>query len=299
MKSLRLLSLLLVVILVASPLAVFAQGGDDEMEAFVSEDEKVTFMYPAGWFTSEDPSTPFPAVIVANSETARDKLMSDEDSYPESGEVGLFVMLLPSAFLTLAGVEVTEDMDAGDIAEALAVALLAPDEGEEAPEFGEPDVLELDDDMGSVGYLTLADSEADGVFSAYEIENDVLAIAYIATAAGDLSGDEGSDLAEELTAILLDVVVTISYDGTGDELLMQLMGGGPAEDESGDTSSAPALDGEALVMERCSVCHTTDRIFSAVKTADEWTVTVDRMIGNGATLNEAEREAVIAYLSEM
>ena len=59
----------------------------------------------------------------------------------------------------------------------------------------------------------------------------------------------------------------------------------------------PALDGEALVMERCTVCHSADRINAATKDAAGWTATVDRMIGYGAQLNEAERAAVIEYLS--
>ncbi len=57
------------------------------------------------------------------------------------------------------------------------------------------------------------------------------------------------------------------------------------------------LDGEALVMERCTVCHSAERINNASKDVAGWTATVDRMIGHGAQLNEEEREAVIQYLS--
>jgi mono/diheme cytochrome c family protein len=66
----------------------------------------------------------------------------------------------------------------------------------------------------------------------------------------------------------------------------------------GDGSAAD-LDGEALVAERCTVCHTADRIENANKDEAGWTATVDRMIGYGADLSAAEREAVIAYLSGM
>jgi mono/diheme cytochrome c family protein len=51
------------------------------------------------------------------------------------------------------------------------------------------------------------------------------------------------------------------------------------------------------VQTRCTVCHTRERIDNAEKTEAEWAATVDRMIGHGAVLNEAERAAVIAYLA--
>ncbi|NLF79279.1 MAG: hypothetical protein GX573_26595 [Chloroflexi bacterium] len=57
------------------------------------------------------------------------------------------------------------------------------------------------------------------------------------------------------------------------------------------------LSGEELVQTRCTVCHTRERIDNAEKTEAEWAATVDRMIGHGAVLNEAERAAVIAYLA--
>lgn len=67
-----------------------------------------------------------------------------------------------------------------------------------------------------------------------------------------------------------------------------------ATETSADTSG---LDGEALVQERCTTCHTAERIDNASKTAEEWAVTVDRMISYGAQLNDAERQAVIDYLA--
>jgi sugar lactone lactonase YvrE len=57
-----------------------------------------------------------------------------------------------------------------------------------------------------------------------------------------------------------------------------------------------ALDGETLVNERCTVCHTRERIDAQDKDEAGWTETVDRMIGHGAQLNEEERAAVIEYL---
>ena len=67
--------------------------------------------------------------------------------------------------------------------------------------------------------------------------------------------------------------------------------------EPAEESSTAALDGNALVDVRCTVCHSRERIDNASKDAAGWTATVDRMIGYGAQLDPAEREAVIAFLS--
>jgi len=65
-----------------------------------------------------------------------------------------------------------------------------------------------------------------------------------------------------------------------------------------EAGAGTTLDGATLVSERCTVCHTRERIDNADKDEAGWTATVDRMISNGAELNEEEREAVIAYLVE-
>ena len=69
----------------------------------------------------------------------------------------------------------------------------------------------------------------------------------------------------------------------------------PTTDGSGSSSS---LDGATLVQERCTRCHGISRIQAAAKTKDEWTATVNRMIGRGAKLNADEKIAVINYLAE-
>ena len=69
---------------------------------------------------------------------------------------------------------------------------------------------------------------------------------------------------------------------------------GGAKDEGG----AAALDGKALVEERCSVCHDLERVEAAKKSAEEWKTNVERMVGNGAKLNQEEQEAVIEYLTK-
>jgi cytochrome c5 len=66
-----------------------------------------------------------------------------------------------------------------------------------------------------------------------------------------------------------------------------------------DTGGEMALDGNALVEERCTVCHSRDRVDNKKASGADrasWEATVDRMITHGAQLDDAEREAVIEYL---
>jgi mono/diheme cytochrome c family protein len=77
-----------------------------------------------------------------------------------------------------------------------------------------------------------------------------------------------------------------------------LVGCSGAKEEAALNDAAPTLDGKALVEERCIQCHDLARVESAAKTPDGWKANVERMVDNGAKLNEAEQQAVIAYLSE-
>jgi len=58
------------------------------------------------------------------------------------------------------------------------------------------------------------------------------------------------------------------------------------------------LDGESLLQERCTGCHSLGRVEQARKTAADWQKTVERMVAKGAVLNAEEQAAVIKYLAE-
>ncbi len=64
---------------------------------------------------------------------------------------------------------------------------------------------------------------------------------------------------------------------------------------SGSTPAAP--DGQTLMQERCSVCHSLSRVTSAHKSAAEWKVSVDRMVARGAQLTPAEEQVLLDYLA--
>jgi cytochrome c5 len=65
-------------------------------------------------------------------------------------------------------------------------------------------------------------------------------------------------------------------------------------------ATAAALDGDAIISVKCTVCHTRARI-NRKKAADTdratWELIVAQMIKNGAEISEAEKEAVLDYLA--
>lgn len=64
------------------------------------------------------------------------------------------------------------------------------------------------------------------------------------------------------------------------------------------TSEPVGSEGEVLLEERCTGCHSLDRVEAAEKPREEWAATVDRMVGYGAQLSEDERGILIDYLVE-
>jgi cytochrome c5 len=57
------------------------------------------------------------------------------------------------------------------------------------------------------------------------------------------------------------------------------------------------IDGAALLEERCSVCHKSERPKSAKKTKADWEKTVARMIGKGAQLSTDEKAILVDHLA--
>lgn len=65
-----------------------------------------------------------------------------------------------------------------------------------------------------------------------------------------------------------------------------------------ETEVTEALDEEEeLIIERCSVCHSVDRVFSADKTEEQWDSTIDRMINLGAEVSDEEKALIIEWLT--
>jgi PBP1b-binding outer membrane lipoprotein LpoB len=53
---------------------------------------------------------------------------------------------------------------------------------------------------------------------------------------------------------------------------------------------------QALISEKIGGCHMLNFILRQDKTREEWSVTIDRMIGKGADVNAEEKELIIDYL---
>ncbi|MBN1192163.1 MAG: hypothetical protein JXA36_00510 [Coriobacteriia bacterium] len=71
---------------------------------------------------------------------------------------------------------------------------------------------------------------------------------------------------------------------------------------AGDVAALPEVDavasktGWALMQEKCTVCHPIATVNEARLSWEEWKTAVGHMLDNGATLTDAEQQAVLEYL---
>ncbi len=70
-----------------------------------------------------------------------------------------------------------------------------------------------------------------------------------------------------------------------------------SEEDLDSISIALGPRGEALVMARCSVCHSADLITQQRLPAERWEATVQKMIHWGAELSSDEAQLLQRYLS--
>lgn len=81
-------------------------------------------------------------------------------------------------------------------------------------------------------------------------------------------------------------------------LIAGLVAGCGDEPTEAPESTGPTVSGLALLNDRCTECHTLDRVENASMTRDEWSATVEDMIERGAALNDQEKEVLVDYLAE-
>ena len=108
-------------------------------------------------------------------------------------------------------------------------------------------------------------------------------------------------MTKRVIVLLLLLAVTfalVACGGSGDGTTngSNTNGGAVEPSGSGDGGSSVA-DGAALVQDRCTVCHSTSRIFGASKDLAGWQSTIDRMVGRGAKLTEEEQAVLAEYLA--
>jgi hypothetical protein len=309
MKCFRLVSLLVVFTFVITPLTVMAQDTEVKLEDFVSQDETLTIGYPEGWTIQENDVsvTGTPGVMMGNSEDTLATMMgNDEDSNLAEGQAGIAVLLLPVDLLGFMGIQVPQGDEPLDIL-AVADAFFGSTVGsgaETTADISKAEELALSDEI-TAGYIKIKDTTVEGAMIVFELKPGVLGVVF--------GGAYPGEFTDEFNNTEVAVAQSLDYTGTGDDLMAILMSAGSSsssdEGSTGEATATPGetgtssdntgstLDGQALVAERCSTCHSTARIDRQHQDEAGWTATVDRMIGYGAQLNADERAAVIAYLT--
>jgi len=58
------------------------------------------------------------------------------------------------------------------------------------------------------------------------------------------------------------------------------------------------VDIAVLLEERCTACHSLDRVTAKSATAEEWEQIVARMVSKGAVLDDEEATLLIEYLTQ-
>jgi hypothetical protein len=67
---------------------------------------------------------------------------------------------------------------------------------------------------------------------------------------------------------------------------------------SSTTSSSAPLDGQALLQQRCTVCHDISGLSQLHGNSQQWKGLVDQMISRGAKLNSQEEQKLVDYLAQ-
>jgi hypothetical protein len=67
---------------------------------------------------------------------------------------------------------------------------------------------------------------------------------------------------------------------------------------SSTTSSPAPLDGQALLQQRCTVCHDISGLSQLHGNSQQWKGLVDQMISRGAKLNSQEEQKLVDYLAQ-
>jgi len=64
-----------------------------------------------------------------------------------------------------------------------------------------------------------------------------------------------------------------------------------------DNQNGVKKEGVNLIKERCTACHSTDRIYKSRRSQDEWNQIIERMIRHGAELEPGDKEKIISFLT--
>jgi mono/diheme cytochrome c family protein len=75
------------------------------------------------------------------------------------------------------------------------------------------------------------------------------------------------------------------------------MGVVPVSTGQASAQTLPAGPGRDKVQQSCTSCHVATQFTSKLKTADQWSQTVETMISNGAKISDTDFDTIVAYLT--
>lgn len=96
------------------------------------------------------------------------------------------------------------------------------------------------------------------------------------------------------TVAVVALVLVACGGSTGTE---STTGGAASTGSSTGASTGGSPDGQALLQERCTVCHDLQRVEQQKLDATGWSDIVTRMQSQGAQLSEAEKQTLVDYLA--
>lgn len=105
-----------------------------------------------------------------------------------------------------------------------------------------------------------------------------------------------------ILTIILPAAVVLAFAGCGPKEKVADAAEPPASvaepyEAEAEPPAAAEAPGKALLEARCAVCHDLERVQKKKADRAGWEKIVDEMIGKGAKLEDAEREAVVGYLA--
>lgn len=101
---------------------------------------------------------------------------------------------------------------------------------------------------------------------------------------------------EEEAYPIVEVIVAPEAAYPATEIVIVPEAAYPAEDEPEIEESEEETKMLDLLSEKVGNCHALNFVLRQSKTREEWSTTIDRMIGYGAPINAEEKEIIIDFL---
>ncbi len=211
MKRVFLLSLLLI-LAVSSVMAQDEEFDIDmtDWNTFDSAEEEdaenvfLKFMYPEEWLVAVDGGE----VVIANNEGALEKANSSEETLPDEGEFLANVILLPTEYLTMIGVE-GENLE--EITASLVDFFTSETDEENPTEIGEATMVEFSDEL-TIARAPFEMEGIEGVLLVFPLSDELYAVMVGAGYPGEL---------EDYELNLYGIISTLEFTGTLEDLLGQ------------------------------------------------------------------------------